>query len=83
MSPVGGKVCQFSFSLYSVGTIPISHGANDVFTSTIGTGQFTAATFFSDVVKDVKFNYGKDDFDVIVQQWDNYGKYLDKSGDNL
>ena len=36
---------------------------------------------FSDVLVDNKFNMGLDDFDIVVNQWDNFGRFIDKSGD--
>lgn len=39
-----------------------------------------AQNLFSDTVKEYKFNLGLDAFDVLVNQWDNFGKYIDKTG---
>ena len=49
----------------------------------MSTGVVNGYDLFSDVVKDPKFNYGLDAFDVVVQQWDNFGKNLDKTGDMI
>ena len=69
--------------MFSKAQIPVIHGSTNQFTGYMSTGVVNGYDLFSDVVKDPKFNYGLDAFDVVVQQWDNFGKNLDKTGDMI
>ena len=85
LSPLSQDVAQFGFCLYTSGAVTFLYGDGpDQFTGTAAaSGVVTGSTVFSQVTKDTKFNYGLDAFDVCVQQWDNFGKYLDSSGDMM
>lgn len=38
---------------------------------------------FVNIVREDKFNYGLPEFDIRVRQWDNYGKFLNRTGDSI
>ncbi len=60
--------------MYSYGVVPVLFGtanANTGSTVTIYNGK----DLFSTYTRDTKFNWGHPNHDVVVKQWDNYGKF--------
>ena len=65
---IDAKHLSFKFCMNSVGLIPLTYGVDDALTPTtaVTLTATSGATLFSNVTKDVRFNYGLDEFDVMV-----------------
>jgi hypothetical protein len=72
---------NFNFSMFSTGAITFLYGTTNQFTGTLATAPAKGEGLFSAVTKEVRFNFGLQDFDVCHQCYDNFGRFLNKTGD--
>lgn len=75
-----GTSAVFNFSMFSTGAITFLYGTTNQFTGTLATAPSSGYGLFSPVTKEIRFNYGLNDFDVCHQTYDNFGRFINKTG---